>query len=115
LQARPAPGITGEDRLEHIGQLTPSQPGRRPVRPYKHAPHAAAAFGLIPQLRTTIASCEWLADVAEHTTTEILSLVGWPVTIHHTSEKHESTTTPSDDDDPTGENAVWTQAHRKRP
>jgi len=53
---------------------------------YKHGPHAAAIFGLLPQLRSTIASCEWLADVAEHTTAEMLRLVGWPGVIHCSSD-----------------------------
>jgi hypothetical protein len=52
---------------------------------YKHAPHAAAVLDLLPQLQATLASSERLADITEHTTAEMLRLVGWPGVVYRSS------------------------------
>lgn len=53
---------------------------------YKKASYAGAVLDLLPQLRSTLACSERLADVAEHTTAEILRLAGWPGVIYHSSD-----------------------------
>jgi len=53
---------------------------------YTSGLHAAAVLNLLSRLRNTFASSERLADVAEHTTAEMLRLVGWPGVIYRSSD-----------------------------
>jgi hypothetical protein len=53
---------------------------------YRYGHHAHAVMGLLPKLRSTLATAERLADVAEQITVEILRIVSWPGVIYRSSE-----------------------------